>query len=41
MATKSLSRRFGIRHIMKVANDLAINEEFVSDLQVQRQGKGR
>lgn len=45
MATKSLSRRFGTRHIMKVANDLAINGEAMKSLYLtykfKRQGKGR
>lgn len=41
MATKSLSRRFGIRHILKVANDLAINGEAMKSLYLTYKFNGK
>ena len=41
MATKSLSRRFGIRHILKVATDLAINGEAMKSLYLTYKFNGK
>ena len=41
MVTKSLSRRFGIRHILKVANDLAINGEAMKSLYLTYKFNGK
>lgn len=41
MATKSLSRRFGIRHIMKVANEATVNGEAMKSLYLTYKFNGK